>query len=520
MAGSSVAVEASEPIEVVSEGEQQILVHRVKAEPPAPVDLLIVGDAATAYAAANAAWGRCRSIGVVLPTVAAQNSQQSPPVEFHVAFRELLRRTGREAPRYPSEDNAPETRPDSPLDLKAVWQQVTAASEEQTEGEILENLHRSGISVARGRVAVVGRNSLEVGDRLLRFRRAIVALKWKTDTSQIAGCPPDGCLTEETISRMQRLPHRLAVVGTGGSACQWAQLFQRLGCEVHLVGLTSRLLPEEDPQIASLVAARFERDQLRVHLGCSSLALEKMGNRKALLLARGEQREKLLIDELLVCEPKQPGLDLGLDRAGIPAGARQFQVNAYLQSANPAVLLIGQRSDWRATGRLALKQAAEIAGHNASSRFPWRWLYRRYDPQLVPRCLWLDPEVVEIGLSAADAHRRPERFEVYRLEIPQPQAPAGYLSVAVESITGQVAGITAVGPRAGELAAPLQTLMAGRLPLETLAAVIPACGSSLQWVRELACRRWDDRRRRLGNDWGDWPQQALARLRAWLESRR
>src|SRR5439155_91850 len=124
-----------------------------------------------------------------------------------------------------------------------------------------------GVDVYFGDARFVGPDTVDVGGQQLRFSRAVVATGSRAATLPVAGLAEAGFLTNETIFSLTDLPRRLLVVGAGPIGCELAQAFRRLGSEVAIVSLDPRLLPREDPDAAAILTARFEREQIALHLG-------------------------------------------------------------------------------------------------------------------------------------------------------------------------------------------------------------------------------------------------------------
>ena len=96
-------------------------------------------------------------------------------------------------------------------------------------------LAAQGIDVYNGPTTFTGHDCLEVEGRTLRFRRAIIATAARSAAAKIGPGEQPECLTSESLLELTKLPQQLAVVGSDGDACRWAQTFARLGSEVHLL---------------------------------------------------------------------------------------------------------------------------------------------------------------------------------------------------------------------------------------------------------------------------------------------
>src|SRR5437588_10505998 len=93
-----------------------------------------------------------------------------------------------------------------------------------------------GVDVFFGEARFTGPDTVEVGGRVLRFRRAVIATGARAAHPDIPGLQGAGFLTNETVFTLPELPPRLAVIGAGPIGCELAQAFARFGARVSLVG--------------------------------------------------------------------------------------------------------------------------------------------------------------------------------------------------------------------------------------------------------------------------------------------
>ena len=348
------------------------------------------------------------------------------------------------------------------------------------------------VDVYRGRACFSGRRSVAVDGRELRFRKAVIATGTVPAPApvKIPGADQGGCLTPERLTELTELPQSLAIIGAGPDACQWAQVLRRLGSQVHLVGRHAGLLPGEDPDAAGVVRARLQDDGIKLHLGCDELRFETTGNLRGVVIGREGQREKLLVDEILLCGPRLPGTaGLGLETASVAFTDRGIIVGDRLQTTNRHVFgagavcgtNFGHPEAVEVTARLAVYNALHLTG-------------RRLSRLVIPRCVHTDPQLVQVGLTLDEAAERQIEIDTYRAELSQaaeslpPDHHQGFIAVHVRRRSGRLVGATVVAEGADELAAPLLLLMTRKWPLTALADVIPCRSGRFELLTRLAQR--------------------------------
>jgi len=330
--------------------------------------------------------------------------------------------------------------------------------------------------------------SLEAEGLAISFRRAIIATG-RSPVIDLEGASEAGCcLTPETLASLRELPRRLAVIGCGPMACQWAQAFRRFGSEVHLLAREPTLLPDEDLAAAAVIQDVFLHDDIRLHFGCTGMAVERIGGLQAIVFSQQGQSSKLPVDQILLCGPRRPNIAaLGLESAGVACRGEGLVVNERLQTSQRRILAAGEVCDAALASLQARDATARLAVHNAFSLIP-----RRLDRLLIPRRVDTDPQVVQMGPTRREAQQRQLETATYRVELSAaddslpPGRRRGFIAVEVARRTGRIVGATVVAEDADELGAPLQVLISRRWPLSALAEVIPCRPSRNELWQQLA----------------------------------
>jgi pyruvate/2-oxoglutarate dehydrogenase complex dihydrolipoamide dehydrogenase (E3) component len=136
-----------------------------------------------------------------------------------------------------------------------------------------------------------------------------------------------------------------------------------------------------------------------------------------------------------------------------------------------------------------------------------RLLPQRFDWHLVPRGLYNDPEIVQIGLTHHEVAARRSELDTYRQVLAAAERAGGesalseFIEVVVDRPSGRIASVTAVAETAEEWIAPLEVLMARRLSLAALADVVPCYPSRLELLKRIADRYLADCEARYGAGW-------------------
>lgn len=359
------------------------------------------------------------------------------------------------------------------VDFAAIMQRMRRMRGQISRHDSAQRFRGLNVDVYFGQAAFTGPDTIEVAGQKLRFHRAVIATGSRPAVPPIAGLNAAECLTNETIFSLTELPRRLIVIGGGPVGCELGQAFRRFGSEVHIVQRGEVILPKEPLEASLLVQAQFEREGMHLHLGWVTLAVEKVGDSKSVVIERQGEKRKLIADAILVAAGRTPNLDgLGLEAAGVTATADGIEVNARLRTANPRIFAAGDVCSLYkfthaadAMARLCLRNALFFGRKKLSSL-------------VIPRCTYTDPAVAHVGLTAAEASERGIEVDSYRVDLAEVDRAvvdgdvSGFAVVHVRRGTGKIVGATVVAREAGELIAEMVLLMTNRRSVTDLARTI------------------------------------------------
>jgi pyruvate/2-oxoglutarate dehydrogenase complex dihydrolipoamide dehydrogenase (E3) component len=148
---------------------------------------------------------------------------------------------------------------------------------------------------------------------------------------------------------------------------------------------------------------------------------------------------------------RRPNLKaLSLDRAGVTHTDRGIKVNEQLKTSNRKIYAIGDAVGGQQFTHLA-NYHASIVIKNALFR-----LKPDVSAMHIPRVMYTDPELAQVGLTEQEAHEKSRRIRIYRWPFVDndraqcERQTEGFIKVITKK-DGTVLGATIVGPEAGEL---------------------------------------------------------------------
>jgi len=346
-------------------------------------------------------------------------------------------------------------------DLARVMDRVQQVIDRAGEPDTPAVLEAKGVEVLRGAGRFAGPGRIEVGERTLAYRAALIATGSVPAVPDIPGLGDADPLTNETVWSLRELPGRLAVLGGGPVGVELAQAFARLGARVEVVEASATLLPKEEAEAGRFIGSVLEREGVRVHAGSPAVRVERAASGDAggtLVTAAGTAIE---YDRLLVALGRRAvTADLGLETVGVETTADgAVRVDDRLRTTGDRIFAAGD-----VVGQLHLTHVAAYHGLVSASNALFRTRLK-VEYEQVPWVTFTDPEVARVGATeaqAAERLRRPPlvfRHDYARSDRALTAAEAHGFAKLVADRRGRVLGATLVGPAAGESIAGVARLV-------------------------------------------------------------
>jgi mercuric reductase len=326
------------------------------------------------------------------------------------------------------------------------------------------------ITVLRGEARFKDRQHLVVkldegGERELAFDRCLVATGAQPSIPPIPGLKDTPFWTSTDALASPTIPSRLAVIGSSVVAVELAQAFARLGSQVMVLARHT-LFSRDDPAVGQAVTAAFRAEGITVLEHTRARQVEHNDGEFVLATDRGELRA----DRLLVATGRAPNTQgLGLDAAGVTIDARgAVVIDAAMRTSASHIYAAGDCTDQPqfvyVAAAAGTRAALNMLGGDAT-----------LDLSAMPTVVFTDPQVATVGLTETEARAKGLEVDTRTLALDNvPRALAnfdtrGFIKLVAEADTGQVLGVQAVAPEAGELIQSAALALRARMTVNDLA---------------------------------------------------
>jgi pyruvate/2-oxoglutarate dehydrogenase complex dihydrolipoamide dehydrogenase (E3) component len=372
-------------------------------------------------------------------------------------------------------------------DFQKVMERLRRIRADIAHHDSAERFSELGIDVFLGTGTFATTDTIEVGGKHIRFKKAVIATGARASVPDVEGLEDCGFLTNESLFELTELPGRLAVYGAGPIGCELAQAFSRLGSEVTMI-VRSRLCSKEEPDASDLLLERFTAEGIRVIQGAVLKSASNKSGTIFLTIQQGRETSELECDELLVALGRTPNVNgLGLESAGIEFDFRKgVQVNDRLQTTNSSVFAAGDVCMSRKFTHAA-DAAARIVIQNAL--FMGR---KKLSSLIIPRCTYTEPEIASVGMLETEADTAEIETDIYKIDISEldraqtDSETDGFIKVITARGSDRILGATIASSHAGELISEITAAMQGGTGLGELGNVIHPYPTQSEIVKRVA----------------------------------
>ncbi|BAZ29768.1 pyridine nucleotide-disulfide oxidoreductase dimerization region [Cylindrospermum sp. NIES-4074] len=349
-----------------------------------------------------------------------------------------------------------------------------------------------GVDVFLGNGRFASNNTVEVGDKTLKFKKAVIATGARAVQPGITGLEKAGYLTNETVFSLIQKPERLAVIGGGPIGCELAQAFRRLGCEVVLFHSGSHILNKEDADAAEILQKVLVDEGIRLVLNCKLEEVVTVTEGKRLYFSVNSHRDSVTVDEILVGAGRAPNVEnLNLEAVGVEYDQRLgVKVNDYLQTTNPKIYAAGDICmNWKFTH--AADAAARIVIKNTLFS-PFGVGRAQLSKLVMPWVTYTDPEIAHVGMYEHEAQEL--GIDVETIKIPfssvdraiADSEESGFVKIHYKQGSDAIIGATIVASHAGEMISELTTAIVNQIGLSKLSTVIHPYPTQAEAIKKAA----------------------------------
>jgi len=294
----------------------------------------------------------------------------------------------------------PEEAVKAPFDFKKSRKYVENISTKIVKA-FTDQLSEAGSEFFQGNAEFTGKDKVNIQSRKTRekhevkFGKCIVATGSYNPPLEIPSTKK--FLYANNIFNLQSVPASVAVIGGGFVGCEYATFFRRLGCEVHIVEKTDRILSTFDPQVTKRLEDSFKRNGINVRKNANIVNVEKVGNKSILFF---DDDEKMEAEEIFVAIGRKPSVNsLSIEKAGVERDENGVKLDQSFRTTNKNIYFVGDAAGETMLVNWAYKSSSFVAKHISG-------VQRKFKYEFMPKVLYIDPEVSSVGFTEKEARQK------------------------------------------------------------------------------------------------------------------
>ncbi len=277
------------------------------------------------------------------------------------------------------------------------WSKLIAAKDREItrlEGIYRRLLNNAGATIFDARAVFIDPHTLDVGGKRVTAEKIVVATGGHPVRPPIPGAEL-GIVSDDAFY-LERMPKRIAIVGSGFIAVEFAGIFSALGAEVHLIYRQPLPLRGFDQDVRESLAEALETQGIILHPGCQPEKVEAAGDGRVLTFGHGQTVAADLVFFATGRKPSTAGM--GLEQAGVTTNAAgAVIVDDHLRTAQPHIFAMGDVTD-----RVNLTPVATAEGHALADTLFGK-NPRGVSLRNIPAAVFSTPPVGTVGLTEEEA---------------------------------------------------------------------------------------------------------------------
>lgn len=277
------------------------------------------------------------------------------------------------------------------------WAKLIAAKDREIgrlNGIYKRLLDNAGAAIFESRATFVDAHTLDVGDQRVTAERIVIATGGYPVRLAIPGAEL-GIISDDAFY-LPHMPKRVAILGSGYIAVEFAGIFAGLGAHVDLIYRQPLPLRGFDIDLRESLAEALGAQGISLHPGCHPTKLEAHGDERVLSYGGGQTLRADLVFFATGRAPATKGL--GLEKIGIKTNdAGAVPVDQHLRTSLPHIYAMGDVTD-----RLNLTPVATAEGHALADTLFGK-NPRDISLHNVPTAVFSTPPIATCGLTEEQA---------------------------------------------------------------------------------------------------------------------
>ncbi|TYI00600.1 hypothetical protein ES332_A11G145100v1 [Gossypium tomentosum] len=311
-------------------------------------------------------------------------------------------------------------------------------------------LNKAGVTLIEGRGKIVDPHTVDVDGKLYTARNILISVGGRPFIPDIPG--REYAIDSDAALDLPSKPEKVAIVGGGYIALEFAGIFNGLTSEVHVFIRQKKVLRGFDEEIRDFIGEQMALRGIQFHTEESPQAIVKSADGSLSLKTNKGTIEGF--SHIMFATGRRPNTkNLGLESVGVKINKNgAIEVDEYSRTTVPSIWAVGDVTDRINLTPVALMEGAALA-KTLFQNEPTKPDYRA-----VPSAVFSQPPIGQVGLTEEQAIKEYGDIDVYTANFRPLKATLSglpdrvFMKLIVCAKTNKVIGLHMCGEDSAEIA--------------------------------------------------------------------
>nr|BAP47520.1 glutathione Reductase [Gentiana triflora] len=256
-------------------------------------------------------------------------------------------------------------------------------------------LKNAGVKLIEGRGKVLDPHTVDVDGKIYTTKNILISVGGRPFIPDMPG--REYAIDSDAALDLPSKPKKIAIVGGGYIAVEFAGIFNGLGSEVHVFIRQKKVLRGFDEEIRDFLGEQMALKGIELHTGESPQAITKQPDGSLAVLTNRETVDGF--SHVMFATGRRPNTqNLGLEAVGVKMSKTgAIEVDEYSRSSVPSIWAVGDVTDRVNLTPVALMEGGALA-KTVFANEPTKPDYRA-----IPSAVFCQPPIGQVGLTEEEA---------------------------------------------------------------------------------------------------------------------